>query len=313
MSDGQTARHFAFVLNPTAGRFHDNNLANRLLDLFRDQPGGNTAEVLLTSRAGHAAELALGLAENHGENLVVMACGGDGTAGEVANGIAGSKAAMGILPMGTANDFARASLSTTNLNQLLKNITRPDIRPIDIMRVDGRVCLNIASLGFDSVVQQKAAAINRRLRFLGGASYPLAIAAALLGNRTFQMNYSLDTVAQGGKQQVVKGRCDFILAAICNGRYYGGGFNPAPQASLDDGLLDVCLVDSLPLYRVLSLIPKYKNGRHLSDPAIHYWKVRGGRLTSAAGNLPGNLDGELFEKTELQFEVEAGGLRFAFY
>ncbi len=312
MENDQISLHFAFIINPTAGRFHIADLEKRIHGVF-DAQSIHTAEVIMTDRSGHASQLAADLASRFGAELVVVACGGDGTANEVANGIAGTTAAMAILPIGTANDFARAALSTTNPDKLLSMIMAPKIRPIDVIEVDDRICLNIASLGFDTKVQKAASAMTAKIRWLGSLSYPLAIVKSLFGDRQYPMHYSLDTIDFNGKPGNIEGDALFILAAICNGRYYGGGFNPAPQASLDDGRLDFCLIDSLPLRRILPLIPKYKKGRHIGDPAVHCWQVTGGRIEAPTGNLLGNLDGEAFEKPSIDFAIIPLGLRFAFY
>lgn len=127
------------------------------------------------------------------------------------------------------------------------------------------------------------------------------------------MHYRFETVDESGAIQVVEQDANYILAAICNGRYYGGGFNPAPQASQDDGLLDVCLVDSLPLMKILPLIPKYKKGTHIGHPAIHCWKATAGQIRYTSERLLGNFDGEIFEADTLDFNVMPKALRFAFY
>lgn len=305
--------HFAFIFNPKAGRFHNEKLVKRIEAIFHDHPNGHTAEVLLTFHRGHASELAAELAGRFGASLVAVSCGGDGTANEVANGIVGTQSAMAILPLGTANDFARAALTTDNPEQLLEMILQPRIRSIDVMRVDDRICLNIASLGFDTKVQLKASAINTKVRWLGSLSYPLAILAALFGGREYSMHYRLETIDADNKPGIVEADSKFILAAICNGRYYGGGFNPSPTASLDDGKLDFCLVDSLPLRRILPLIPLYKKGQHLSDPAVHMMQITAGRIEATDGLLLGNLDGESFERLAIDFKIIPAGLRFAFY
>ena len=305
--------HFAFIINPTAGRMHLTDLGDKINKFFKDKPNGHTAEVLMTGYGGHASELAADLAERHGRRLICFACGGDGTAQEVANGIAGTDSAMSILPIGTANDFARAALSTSDPDSLLQMVLQPRIRDIDIIDVDGRICLNIASLGFDTKVQKIASAITAKVRWLGSMSYPFAIIISLFGQRAYPMHYRLNTIDTEGKAGLAESDASFILAAICNGRYYGGGFNPAPMASLDDGKLDFCLVDSLPLRRMLPLIPLYKKGRHLADPAVHCWQVTGGTITAPSGNLSGNLDGEAFERPSINFQIIPRGLRFAFY
>jgi diacylglycerol kinase family enzyme len=82
---------------------------------------------------------------------------------------------------------------------------------------------------------------------------------------------------------------------------------------LDDGRLNFCLVDSLPLRRILPLIPLYKQGKHLSDPAVHCWQVTGGQIEAPSGELLGNYDGEIFQKKAIRFQIMPLGLRFAFY
>jgi YegS/Rv2252/BmrU family lipid kinase len=313
MQTDSLSLHFAFIINPIAGRRLGAHVEQRIKRLFDPGPRHHTCEIMLTDRNGHARELAAGLAASHGSRLVAVACGGDGTAQEVANGLAGTAAAMTILPLGTGNDFARTAFSNPDVDWLIAHLGEPDIRTIDVIRVDGRICLNITSLGFDTKVQRKASFLAARSPWLGSFSYPLAIVAALFGKRDYSMHYQLQTVDGQGQPGQIEADARFILAAICNGRFYGGGFNPAPQASLDDGVLDFCLVDSLPLSRVLALIPLYKKGRHLGDPAVHTHRVTAGRITATAGLLLGNYDGEIFEVPSITFSVWPQALRFAFY
>ncbi|MDD2457269.1 MAG: diacylglycerol kinase family lipid kinase [Eubacteriales bacterium] len=297
---------YLFLINPAAGQPNTPDMAVRLAAAVCYAGSPHTCEIRMTDRAGHGADLAAEFALQHGAQGIVVACGGDGTAHEIAQSLLGTQTALAILPLGTGNDFARAFLSSLNLDQLLGRIAKPQIRPIDLLEVNGRMCLNITSFGFDTRVQSLMMAINRRLRWLGPMSYPLAIVIGLLGNRTFTFSCALD----GAPRQKVH----YILAALCNGRFYGGGFNPAPQASVEDGSIEWVQVDPLSLPRILGLIPKYKQGRHLGDPAVHGLSVKKGQLWAAPGQvLLGNIDGELFEATEISFKVVPGAIRFAFF
>jgi len=297
---------FLFLINPAAGQPKHPGLVQQLTAAVAYPGSPHTCEIQMTQRAGHGADLATAFARRHGERAIVVACGGDGTAHETAQALLGTPAALAILPLGTGNDFARAFLSSLDLDTLLARIRQPQIRPIDLLEVNGRMCLNITSFGFDTRVQSLMMAINRRFRWLGRFSYPLAIALGLAGNKTFLLSSAMD----GGSRQEVR----YILAALCNGRYYGGGFNPAPAASVEDGLIEWVQVDTLPLARILGLIPRYKKGRHLGDPAVHCSKVSSGHLWAAPGHvLLGNIDGELFEATEITFQIRPGAIRFAFF
>lgn len=300
------AFHYLFIINPVAGSRNSPDLPARLEAAVTSPGSLHTCEIETTREPGHAAELARAFADRHGAGAIVVACGGDGTAHEVAGALMGSEAALTILPLGTGNDFARAVLSSRSIEELLTRLAQPVIRPIDLIRVNDRFCLNIASFGFDTRVQSLMMQINRKARWLGRMSYPLAIVIGLLGPRVFKLKYTLP-----GQPEI---RIDYILAALCNGRYYGGGFNPAPQAEVDDGQIELVIVDTLPLHRILGLIPRYKKGQHLTDLAVHLQPVRSGRLAAATGQtLLGNVDGELFTAEQIEFEILPRAVRFAFY
>ncbi|MGI6334830.1 MAG: diacylglycerol/lipid kinase family protein [Saccharofermentanales bacterium] len=306
--------HHAFIVNPKAGRFYDTGLMDRIEEYFSlNRSSGRTAEIILTDSNGHARSLAAELAGRYGGRLLAVACGGDGTANEVANGIVGTDAAMSVFPIGTSNDFAKTALSTIEPGKLVDRLGDLCVRPIDVIKVDDRICLNITSLGFDTKVLNLSIAITAKCRWIGPLAYHLAIVLAIFGSRQYPMYYRMEAVTVSGQSVIIEGNADFVLAALCNGRYYGNGFNPAPHAEIDDGRLDFCLVDSLPLYRILPLIPKYKKGLHLGDPAIHTWQVTKGTIEARSGRLLGNIDGEPFEKEVINFEIIPGGLNFAFY
>lgn len=304
---------FRFIINPKAGPRDGSCLAGQIEAVFAADAARPDCRIILTEQPGHATQLAAEIAAQYGSHAVVVACGGDGTAREVAAGLVGTQTAMSVLPIGTANDFARCALSTCEIDRLLLLMPHPQIRKIDAMAIDDQISLNITSLGFDTKVQRKALQINTRWRCLGSFAYPLAIVLSLFGNRQYAIRYRVDAIGPDGSLQAVEGRSNIILAALCNGRYYGGGFNPAPDAQLDDGRLFFCLVDNLPLKRILKLIPSYKKGTHLGDSAVHSWSVVSGEIAGINGELLGNYDGDSFSKTEIHFRVLPDSLYFAFY
>lgn len=313
MSQIKTPDIFHFIINPKAGRRDGSYLVGAIESVFANAPNGMECRILMTEQPGHATNLAAEIAARFGERTVIVACGGDGTAREVAAGVVGTRAAMSLLPIGTANDFAHAFLSTTSVDRLLPKLTQPEIRPIDVIAVDDTISLNITSLGFDTKVQRKALQINERFRFLGRMVYPIAIALSLFGKRSYSLAYAVDTIQPDGTVETIRGQASIILAAICNGQYYGGGFNPAPQARVDDGELLFCLVDNLSLKKILTLLPRYKKGTHFGDPAIHAWPVRSGDIEGIDESLLGNYDGDSFVREKIHFDVLHRALHFAFY
>ncbi len=308
----QKATVFRFIINPQAGRRDGSYLKEDIASIFQ-AAGKLDCQTIITEAAGHATELSREFARQYGAEVLVLACGGDGTAREVATGLVGSPAAMGILPLGTANDFARYALSTCDVKKLLPKLPYPQIRPIDTIAVDDQISLNITSLGFDTKVLQKARIIGKHWRKLGSFAYTLAIGWAIFGKRQYEIAYTFDAVKPDGATEKISGETKTILAAICNGQFYGGGFNPAPAARVDDGLLYFSIVDNMPLWQIPGLIPHYKKGTHLQHPAVHGWSVTGGEVRGLGELLLGNYDGDQFQKDKISFTVLAGSLRFAFY
>lgn len=306
-------KHYLFIVNPHAGRKHMKNLAEIIDRAFLTHGMPDQYSIVMTDRGGHAIELAAAFADKYGDQGIAVACGGDGTINEVAQSLFGSRTALAALPIGTANDFVKTVYPGKSLEQILDGLFEPTIRPIDCFFVDERICVNIMSLGFDTKVQKAAGRILSRHRWLGSASYPFAIVQSLFGTRDYDMHYKFTAVDDEGQETEVEASSRYILAAVCNARYYGGGYNPAPAASIEDGLLDLCLVDSLNLIKILGLIGKYKRGQHLGHPAIHYYRVKSGEAKAEGKSLLlGNIDGEQFEKDRLDFEIRPSALDFVF-
>ncbi|NLC83910.1 MAG: YegS/Rv2252/BmrU family lipid kinase [Ruminococcaceae bacterium] len=306
---------FLFLINPEAGKRTSRKLAREINASMAKTDTSYEYEIVMTEKSGHACELAHRFGQEHGENGVVYACGGDGTVNETVNGIFGTGAALGILPIGTANDFARHILPGLEPEDILSRLPFPELRPLDLIKVNEVICANITSFGLDSKVQRIANTLQRRLHIHSELLlYNLAILFGMAGGREYDLEYDmLTTEIKDGQPVRVTGSIKMVLAAICNGRYYGGGYNPAPAASSSDGVLDIVLVDNLPLTRIVKLLPKYKAGTHVGDPAMHMFSATEGVFRSHGGLLPGNYDGELFEAAEISFKVLPAAIRFAHY
>jgi diacylglycerol kinase (ATP) len=139
----------------------------------------------------------------------------------------------------------------------------------------------------------------------------LSSLAGLLGRRSFRMRLEAEGLLPDGGTGMISEEFDYILMAICNAEYYGGGFHPVPGAVSTDGWLEICHVDTMGLPGILRLLPKYRKGTHLVHPAVHRLTVRKGTLTSLDGTLPllGNMDGEVFTTDRMDFECLPAALR----
>lgn len=320
--------HYVFIINYFADKKRISETEKAIIDL--KQIMGDLVHVKRTEYPGHAGVIASEYAQLYGEDAIIFACGGDGTVHEVANALVFGSTPMAVLPMGTGNDFARSVLSKEYYNNphlILSRIDKHDIRAIDVIRVESfdslgnslpmwsRYSINITSFGLDTMVQSTAKNITksvRRARLIRKNAYSIAVLVCLIRGWNFKMKYSF---VLSDREETVEGEIAYSLAGICNGQYYGNGFHPAPDARLDDGILDVCLVEDLPLRKAIPLISRYKKGTHTSHPKIHTFRVKSGVVSAPDSSLQlqGNYDGEDFWGNQVRFEVVPSAVRFAFF
>jgi len=291
---------FYVILNPTAGR----GAATRAWPTVRAVLEGTGARVELaeTARHGHATELAEAAARAGWPAIV--AAGGDGTVHEVANGLLRASdgvttAALGIVPVGSGNDFALLAGVPRDPAEAARRIAAGVERRVDVGRVGDRWFTNGVGVGLDATVAVEANR-NRRLRGIG--IYLWALARVLRSFRPPVLRVEID----GGEVM----ERPMTLATVGNGGRHGGGFWICPAARIDDGLLDVCLCDGLGTLRILRFLPKTLRGTHVGESCVHMRTARRVRITSDTP-LPVHADGEiLFEDArELEIEIAAGRLR----
>lgn len=253
-------KHF-FIMNPAAGkgtRFHE------LIDDIHkvcDRRKVSYA-IHVTERIGEATEFVKKLCENSKEPMRFYACGGDGTIKEVASGLVGfDHAELGIIPMGTGNDFVR----NFEHNEQFFNIDAQldgETRKIDLIKYNNKYAINVINTGFDCEVA-KQVSLNRRSVFLPSK---LAYTAGIVQKIT-----QFDTAIVNGKISFdgVPHRGDKFQACVfANGRFYGAGYKAAPASSFDDGILDCCIIDKIPLTTFIKILGHYKAGTHLTEKSM---------------------------------------------
>jgi YegS/Rv2252/BmrU family lipid kinase len=241
----------------------------------------------------------------------VLVAGGDGTLSEVATGLLaaglGGYAVLGLLPLGTGGDFARSLGVPADLDGALAGLAAGKARPVDAARVEycddagrtrTRYLVNVASLGVSGLVTQL---VNRAPKLLGGRlSFLIGTLRALVRWRCRPVTLKVDG------QVVFEG--PIVLATAANGRYFGGGMLVAPQARLDDGLLDVVVVPELSRLALLRKLPRIYAGTHLEDPATRLHRGRTLEAVAEAGSVPLEVDGEPLGTLPLRVEVLPGAL-----
>ena len=241
-------------MNPKAGKRDQTSRILAMADHLR-KAHGLDCTCLLTQQPGHATELARKAAEAGGE-VRIYACGGDGTVYEVANGLAGySNAAMSCIPIGTGNDFLK-NFGPEDMAKFedAENLWNGDVFPLDLIECNGKYCVTIACSGIDARVADDVHQFSGSPLLSGRSSYLAAAAANFLFKRISQRwTVSLDGQDLSG---------EYALCAVCNGRYYGGGSTPIPEARMDDGVLNTILIRKVGRLAFARLFGAYSAGNY---------------------------------------------------
>jgi diacylglycerol kinase (ATP) len=286
----------ALIVNPTAGR--KRGIAAACAAEPELQAAGWEVARKITDGPGDAARLAREAADEGFE--AVLACGGDGTLGQVLAGLLDTGIPAGIVPAGTGNDFAR----TVGLSQepaiAARQLVSGHPTSIDLLSINdgGLWAANVIGAGFDAQVAER---MNRRRRLTGGAfAYLVGIAQELVRFRPTEVRLRADHAEWEGRA---------LLVAVANAKSYGGGMRVAPQAEIDDGLLDVVLVEHMGRLEFIRNLPKVFKGTHTSHPAVHIWQAKEVEVKTAAP-APTLVDGDVQCSTPLHVRVAAGRGRF---
>jgi diacylglycerol kinase (ATP) len=284
------------VVNPTAGK-------GRAVHVWRQAQTALDGDYrcVMTEHPGHARELAAGAARDG--FLRVIAVGGDGTISEVANGLANTSTELAIIPAGTGDDCAHNLGIPGNPRAAARLSLSGVARPIDLGEIqtsDGtRYFLNIAGLGFDAEAVWRVNHLPSWLALGGTLPYVLGVFQTLGSYWSPPIRLSV------GQRTLEK---PVFVVAVANGASYAGGMRIAPDALVDDGLLDVCVVGALRRRQVLGLLPKMYLGGHRNHPAVEFWRCTELRAESPA-HVRCQADGELVGALPATFKIHPGGLR----
>jgi YegS/Rv2252/BmrU family lipid kinase len=236
----------------------------------------------------------------------VLVAGGDGTLNEVASGLLaaglGAYAQIGVLPLGTGGDFARSAGVPPQIDEAIAALTQTQARAIDA----GRICyrdrdlnettshfVNVASFGISGLIDRFVNQASKR--FGGRASYLAGTLKGIVRYRAVPVAVRVDgTLVHDGP---------LMVAAAANGCWFGGGMHVAPEAQLDDGLLDIVLIPEHPKAKLISKLPLLYSGRHLDDPICSF--LRGSEIEAEAepGAALLDIDGESLGSLPARIEI----------
>ena len=288
-----------FIINPAAGsRDQTESYRKKIAEAFADSDEEYIVEV--SSAPGNCKELARRAAET-GEEYRIYACGGDGTLNEVVCGVAGfPNVAVTVFSGGSGNDFTRI-FSEPGAFRELPRLLDAEETEFDLIKCNDDYSLNICSVGFDARVGTDVANYKR---------LPL-----LSGFRAYAASAVINTIRGVAEHYIVEvdgERIDkkFTLVCACNGRFYGGGFNPVPEADPADGKMEVLLVDAVSRWGVARLIGLYKAGKYAQIPKL-VRRISTDRIRIICDKpTPVNLDGELRIAQTVDFAIAQEKVRF---
>ena len=288
-----------FIINPAAGsRDRTEAYKKKIREAFQGSEEEYRVEV--SKAPGDCCRLAREAAES-GEEYRIYACGGDGTLNEVAAGAAGfSNAAVTVFAGGSGNDFVKLFSDRDAFRDLERLLDCQEVT-FDLMKVNGDICLNIASVGLDARIGTDVSNYKRIPLRQGFRAYAASTVINVI--RGISEHYVIKI-----NGQTIDGQQTMICA--CNGRYYGGGFNPVPTADPTDGILDVLVVRKVSRLQVPGVVGKYKAGRYKELPHLvtHYRTDKVEILCDKP--TPINLDGELRTWQDVTITVAEEKLRF---
>ena len=298
-----------FVINPKAGKGKGIDKLTEKIRSASDKTGIK-ADIYMTEAAGDAEDFAdlMGKeTEASGEEVRLIACGGDGTLNEVLNGaIKYENLTVGVVPIGTGNDFCRNFPDDGDFLDMEAQLTGKVIKS-DAIRYSGlmagkeqtRYCANMFNIGFDCNVVDLTAKLKTYRLIAGSFAYLLGVAITFIKKKGAKLRVELDgEVIEDGS---------LLLTAIANGGFCGGGVHSSPYASVTDGIMDVNVIYNVSRWQFLKKFPYYAKGTHMELPGIsdiiYAGTCRKARITPLDGTMRLCTDGEIVDAGTIDFEI----------
>ncbi len=270
---------YLFIVNPRAGKQKD--ITKQLDQILQHHP--IIYNIITTTHRGHANHLCQDLAHQYD---IVVAVGGDGTINEVINGIANHNVTLGIIALGSGNDFARSfALPINNINAAIKALLKGHTNTIDLGEINGIRFINAVGIGFDGYANH----ISQQLAWItGGLKYYCAIVIAFFRYRS--LNVTITTPNH-------KTTTPLFMLSINNGTYVGNGLPTAPTALLDDGQLNMVEIKHIRPWRLLTQFPKLSQGKINEISEVTHNLITNISIQSSQP-LPIHYDGEALRNTK---------------
>jgi YegS/Rv2252/BmrU family lipid kinase len=284
-------RKILFVVNPVAGK----SAANKLLEPFhtRLSRAGIEYEMIISPSKGQVEVIAADAVKRGLREIVGV--GGDGTLTEIIQGVFSvnpSDVTVGIIPCGTGNDFAKMLYLDSDPMSALECIIEGTRKTTDIFDCNQIKCINVCAMGIDGQIVLDTEKIKKTIP--GPAAYLISTIKSLLLFKARRVLIKLD-----GKIS----HKEILIIAVGNGQFVGGGMQITPKAKIDDGLMDVCIVNKVSKPKLLALFPSIFKGEHLKVQEVEYYQCREVEVESIDRTLLLNVDGNIVGTTPVRITL----------
>lgn len=290
-----------FIVNPKSGKNSQYELIKEIKEHFQ----GKRIIIEKTKGPEHATFIAKKYALSD-EPVHLFVCGGDGTLHEVINGCAEKEnVTISVIPIGTGNDFVKYFEDLKREDFLnLANYSEPEYIDCDLIKVNGEYSINTVSFGFDVEVAKQVNELKKKMPTEGIIPYALSALISLRKPICKEYQIQVDT------KKLPKDKYGFLVFA--NGKYYGGGFKPCPDANIDDGRMDVCLISNVKRHQIIKLAKKYQEGNHLQyTNLVSMYQAKTVHLDTENELIYANLDGEVKGFKNPTIEIVEKAIRLA--
>jgi YegS/Rv2252/BmrU family lipid kinase len=277
--------NFKFIVNPAAARGKADKIGYKLNELCAAK--GLDFDLEFTKKRGQATDLAHEAANKY---ECIVAVGGDGTVNEIVNGIVGKKVKLGIIPVGSGNDFVKALNIPLKLNAALDTLVALKTRFVDVGKAGTVYFHNGLGIGFDAWVVEESFKV-KKLR--GNAIYLYSVLRTIYGYRAPYMHCCYDNHTREEK---------LFMISVGNGTSMGGGFKLTPFAQLDDGLLDLTIIKDLTKWEIYQNLISVYFGKHTQMPQVTVGRTKKLEIESEEG-FAAHVDGELLSLNIKSLEI----------
>ena len=279
--------NYIFIINPTAGHGRTNDAFTLIKEIVE---GKNVnCEYKFTAKAGDAKEFATDAVRQGFTHIISV--GGDGTSHEVVNGMVGSSAVLGIVPSGSGNDFPKAASIPLDTGLAVEALFSGKEREFDIGKLGDQYFINGLGIGLDGAVAHRF----KKLKLLRGQfGYLLGSVQEAISFKGFTVNVRIDDWEYSGS---------LLLMGASNGLYQGGKFKLAPEAKIDDGVLDFHVIKNMSVLNRLIKIPKVLEGSHSNLDEVQIHRAKKMEIT-VESQVPAHMDGEPFYLEEGTHTIE---------